>query len=118
MSGWLPRGGTKLTYDVDADVAGKFPQLASRLIQGTASLIADHFFTQFGEVVAGPAWDLEADVAHVSFRKIRHDRYRLCSSNCHNSNGETYDLSFYFAVQVFVMSPEGRLQTKRRRKRC
>lgn len=52
----VPDGpGTKLTYDVDADVTGKFAQLGSRLIQGTANLLADQFFKRFGQVVAGPA---------------------------------------------------------------
>ncbi len=49
----IPDGaGTKLTYDLEADVSGKFAQLGSRLIQGTANLLADQFFTRFGEVVA------------------------------------------------------------------
>ncbi len=47
-------GGTKLSYDADADVTGKFAQLGSRLIQGTANLLADQFFSRFGEAVAGP----------------------------------------------------------------
>lgn len=46
-------GGTKLTYDADADVTGKFAQLGSRLIQGTANLLAGQFFTRFSEAVAG-----------------------------------------------------------------
>ncbi len=46
--------GTKMTYEVDADVTGKFAQLGSRLIQGTANLLADQFFTRFREAVAGP----------------------------------------------------------------
>ena len=51
----IPNGdGTKLTYDVDADVTGKFAQLGSRLIQGTANLLAGQFFTRFGEVVISP----------------------------------------------------------------
>jgi uncharacterized protein len=55
--------GTKLTYDVDADVTGKFAQLGSRLIQGTAILLAEQFFTRFGEVVAPPALAPEASGA-------------------------------------------------------
>ncbi len=50
-----PNGnGTKLTYDVDADVTGKFAQLGSRLIQGTANMLAGQFFTRFNEVVSTP----------------------------------------------------------------
>jgi carbon monoxide dehydrogenase subunit G len=45
--------GTKLSYDVDAEVTGKFAQLGSRLIQSTAGVLADHFFSRFGEIVAG-----------------------------------------------------------------
>ena len=52
----MPNGGaTKVTYDVDANVTGKFAQLGSRLIQGTASLLAGQFFMRIGEVAAGPA---------------------------------------------------------------
>ncbi len=46
--------GTKLTYDADADVTGKFAQLGSRLIQGTANMLAGQFFTRFNEVVSSP----------------------------------------------------------------
>jgi uncharacterized protein len=50
-----PNGhGTVLTYDVDADVTGKFAQLGSRLIQGTANMLAGQFFTRFNEVVSSP----------------------------------------------------------------
>jgi hypothetical protein len=50
-----PNGnGTKLTYDVDAEVTGKFAQLGSRLIQGTANMLAGQFFTRFNEVVSTP----------------------------------------------------------------
>jgi carbon monoxide dehydrogenase subunit G len=57
----IPNGsGTKLTYDVDADVTGKFAQLGSRLIQSTANLLAGQFFTRFREVVAEPRGDEEA----------------------------------------------------------
>jgi hypothetical protein len=46
--------GTTLTYDVDADVTGKFAQLGSRLIQGTANMLAGQFFMRFNEVVSSP----------------------------------------------------------------
>jgi carbon monoxide dehydrogenase subunit G len=45
--------GTKLSYDVDAQVTGKFAQLGSRLIQSTAGVLAGHFFNSFGEIVGG-----------------------------------------------------------------
>lgn len=45
-------GGTKLTYDVDAEVSGKLAQLGGRLIQSTAGVLAGQFFNRFSEVVA------------------------------------------------------------------
>ncbi|MCI4664092.1 MAG: carbon monoxide dehydrogenase subunit G [Neomegalonema sp.] len=51
----LPDGGTKLTYDVDANLSGKIAQLGARLIQGAASMIAGQFFSRFAAVVSGQA---------------------------------------------------------------
>ncbi len=45
---------TVLTYDVDADVTGKFATLGSRLFQSTANMLAGQFFTRFNEVVSSP----------------------------------------------------------------
>ncbi|MCI5042101.1 CoxG family protein [Donghicola eburneus] len=47
--------GTTLTYDVDAKVGGKLAQLGSRVIDGFAKKMADQFFTNFQNVVEGPA---------------------------------------------------------------
>lgn len=46
-------GGTKLTYDAEAQVGGKIAQLGSRLIQGAANKVADQFFGRFSEIVSG-----------------------------------------------------------------
>jgi len=46
---------TVLTYTAKADVGGKLAQLGSRLIDGTAKKMADEFFHNFSEQVAGPA---------------------------------------------------------------
>ena len=40
-------GGTKLHYDVDAQVGGKIMQLGGRLIDGAARKLADQFFADF-----------------------------------------------------------------------
>ncbi|MFY0614781.1 MAG: carbon monoxide dehydrogenase subunit G [Hyphomicrobiaceae bacterium] len=40
-------GGTLLSYDVDAKVAGKIAQLGARLIDGTAASLAEKFFDNF-----------------------------------------------------------------------
>ena len=47
-------GGTKLIYDVEANVGGKLAQLGSRIIDGFAKKMADEFFTRFQETVEGP----------------------------------------------------------------
>lgn len=44
-------GGTKLAYDVEAQVGGKLAQLGARLIDGVAKM-ADQFFTDFATAVA------------------------------------------------------------------
>ena len=46
--------GTKLIYDVDAQVTGKLAQLGSRLIDSTAKMLAGQFFNKFGEIVGKP----------------------------------------------------------------
>lgn len=54
-------GGTKLSYDVEANVGGKLAQLGSRIIDGFAKKMADDFFTRFQETVEGPAEPEAAD---------------------------------------------------------
>jgi carbon monoxide dehydrogenase subunit G len=46
-------GGTKLTYDVEANVGGKLAQLGARLIDSVAKKIADQFFANFAKAVVG-----------------------------------------------------------------
>jgi carbon monoxide dehydrogenase subunit G len=42
-------GGTRLVYDVDAQVGGKLAQLGGRLINGVAKKYADEFFANFAK---------------------------------------------------------------------
>jgi carbon monoxide dehydrogenase subunit G len=46
-------GGTKLSYDVDAQVGGKIAQLGSRLIDGSARKLAAEFFDNFAKALQG-----------------------------------------------------------------
>jgi uncharacterized protein len=46
-------GGTKLHYDVDAQVGGKIAQLGGRLIDSTAKKLADEFFANFAKALGG-----------------------------------------------------------------
>ncbi|HQT60437.1 MAG TPA: carbon monoxide dehydrogenase subunit G [Acidiphilium sp.] len=45
-------GGTKLTYQVSAQIGGKMAQLGARLIDSVAKSYAESFFTKFSEKVA------------------------------------------------------------------
>ncbi len=48
-------GGTRLSYEVEANVGGKIAQLGSRIIDGFAKKMADMFFERFQLAVEGPA---------------------------------------------------------------
>jgi len=50
-----PDGGTKLIYDVDAQVTGKIASLAQRFIEPTARQLSGQFFETFAEVASGNA---------------------------------------------------------------
>lgn len=52
--------GTRLYYDVDAQVGGKIASLAARFIDPTARMLANQFFETFAEVVGGKKPDGEA----------------------------------------------------------
>ena len=43
--------GTKLSYDVEAQIGGKLAQLGGRLINGVAKKMADEFFANFAKAV-------------------------------------------------------------------
>lgn len=48
-------GGTKLTYQVQAQIGGKMAQLGARLIDSVAKSYAESFFTRFSEKLAPTA---------------------------------------------------------------
>jgi carbon monoxide dehydrogenase subunit G len=48
-------GGTRLVYDVEAQVGGKIAQLGGRLINGVAKKYADEFFANFAKQVSPAA---------------------------------------------------------------
>lgn len=49
------RGGTLVSYEVDAEVGGRMAQLGGPIIDATARQLAGKFFSRFGEVVSGAA---------------------------------------------------------------
>jgi carbon monoxide dehydrogenase subunit G len=58
-------GGTRLSYDVEAQIGGKLAQLGGRLINGVAKKYADEFFVNFGKALA-PSEAAPANTAVVS----------------------------------------------------
>jgi uncharacterized protein len=49
------QGGTRLFYDVDAQISGKLAQIGSRVIEAAAKMLAGQFFDRFGKAVVGDA---------------------------------------------------------------
>ncbi|MAF96030.1 MAG: carbon monoxide dehydrogenase [Rhodospirillaceae bacterium] len=47
--------GTRLTYEVTAEVGGKLSQLGGRLVEATSKKLAGEFFQSFERIVAGEA---------------------------------------------------------------
>lgn len=66
--------GTRMTYDVDAEVKGKMAMLGSRLIDSTARSLAGQFFDKFATLAAqmGAAAPVksEAPVKKVAAKKV------------------------------------------------
>ena len=66
--------GTRMTYDVDAEVKGKMAMLGSRLIDSTARSLAGQFFDKFATVAAqmGAAAPVksEAPAKKVAAKKV------------------------------------------------
>ncbi len=58
--------GTLLAYTAKAQVGGKLAQLGSRLIDGTAKMMADQFFSAFSEKVGGAALAEGVDATPVT----------------------------------------------------
>ncbi len=53
--------GTRLTYEVDAQIGGKLAQLGARLIDSTATKLAGEFFDNFAAALSPPAEHAEPE---------------------------------------------------------
>ena len=67
------KGGTKLTYNVDANVGGKIVQVGSRLIDMTAKKMADIFLGKFSELIAPQSTTNKAEDKDEKQIKIKKD---------------------------------------------
>ena len=61
-------GGTKLIYNVEANVGGKIAQVGSRLIDMTAKKMADIFFGKFSELIVPQSNTSEDKEIEVSIK--------------------------------------------------
>jgi len=79
-------GGTKLAYQVNAQVGGKMAQLGARLIDSTAKQYAESFFTKFAAIVAPPsvtAQPAAAGVGAAATFHLAHEDHDHDPSNPH-----------------------------------
>ena len=58
--------GTKLSYEVEANVGGKIAQVGSRLIDMTAKKMADIFFKNFSDLITSEKISRETEVKPTS----------------------------------------------------
>ncbi len=67
-------GGTKLIYEVEANVGGKIAQVGSRLINMTAKKMADVFFNKFSELISSKEISRETkskpEIEKKSYNKV------------------------------------------------
>ena len=68
-------GGTKLSYEVEANVGGKIAQVGSRLIDMTAKKMADIFFGNFSELISSQKVSIENE-KNLEESKIK-DKYKI-----------------------------------------
>jgi carbon monoxide dehydrogenase subunit G len=61
-------GATLLSYEVDAQIAGRLAQLGGPIIDATAKQLANRFFQQFGALVGQPAAAAVADAPIATAR--------------------------------------------------
>lgn len=62
-------GGTRLTYEAEANVGGKIAQLGSRIIDSFAKKLADEFFTRFQAAVEEPEEEVAEEAVADSGEK-------------------------------------------------
>jgi carbon monoxide dehydrogenase subunit G len=59
--------GTRIDYQVKAQIGGKLAQIGSRLVDGAAAKVADDFFARFADRLGGPSLaTVEAGATNIS----------------------------------------------------
>ena len=84
-------GGTELSYDVDAKVAGKIAQLGARLIDATAVSLANKFFNNLAAEFGGTAEEpTSAAATPAASTGTAPDSSQQLAPSSANSNGWSY----------------------------
>ena len=87
-------GGTKLIYEVEANVGGKIAQVGSRLIDMTAKKMADIFFGKFSEIVSSKT---------ISRETKNIDKQTIIVQKKHNKNIFIYILAAISLGIIFYL---------------
>ena len=72
-------GGTKLIYEVEANVGGKIAQVGSRLIDMTAKKMADVFFGKFSKLISSEK--VSDDKSHKEEKEIKVEEPKKVSND-------------------------------------
>ena len=91
-------GGTKLSYEVEANVGGKIAQIGSRLIDMTAKKMADIFFSKFSDLISSQ------NVSNENETNVeKKNKYEVLKANIKNiSNNKILFYGSILALFVIV----------------
>ena len=73
--------GTKLIYEVQANVGGKIAQVGSRLIDMTAKKMADIFFGKFSEMISDKSISRETEIKPSIEKKHKDKNLKISNKN-------------------------------------
>ena len=73
--------GTKLIYEVNANVGGKIAQVGSRLIDMTAKKMADIFFGKFSELISDKGISRETEIKPLIEKKDKNKNLKIFNKN-------------------------------------
>ncbi|HVS57174.1 MAG TPA: carbon monoxide dehydrogenase subunit G [Casimicrobiaceae bacterium] len=63
--------GTRIDYQVKAQIGGKLAQIGSRLVDGAAAKVADDFFARFADRLGGPSpLTVDAGATNISANPV------------------------------------------------
>ena len=91
--------GTKLVYEVNANVGGKIAQVGSRLIDMTAKKMADIFFGKFSELIEVQNISRETETKP----KIEKDKKKLVNYNIRSKTIIYITSAFLIALIIYFI---------------